>query len=167
VRFEIVDRFATTLEKFEKLLDDPSLYERLEKVMPGLERIEPLERVEDGATIRKKTRYTPNTDGKIPSFGRSVVKPSMLRWIEESTFHKAQHRFEYRIVPNLPEAWRDRFSSSGSYRLAQEGPSLVRKIEGEIVVRVPLLGRTVEKLLVREVTENFRAEAAAMAALLV
>jgi hypothetical protein len=167
MKFEIVDRFATTLEKFEKLLDDPSLYDKLQQAMPGIEKIEPLERADDGAIVRRKTRYTPNTDGKIPSFGRSVVKPSMLRWIEESAFHKAQHRFEYRILPNLPEGWRDRFSSSGSYWLTQEGSSVLRKIEGEIVVRVPLLGRTVEKLLVREVTENFRAEAAAMAGLLV
>ena len=91
---------------------------------------------------------------------------SMLRWIEESTYDKARHRFDYRILPNLPESWRDRFQSHGSYQLTQEGALVHRRIEGEIVVRVPLLGRTVEKLLVREVTENFRAEAEAMSAML-
>ena len=164
MKFEIVNRFRTTVADFERVLDDPQLYEKLR--LPAIEKIEPLERVDEGERVRRRVRYTPNTDGKIPSFGRSVVKPSMLRWIEESTYDKARHRFDYRILPNLPESWRDRFQSQGSYQLAQEGGEVVRRIEGEIVVRLPLLGRTVEKLLLREVTENFRAEAEAMSALL-
>lgn len=164
MKFEIVDRFPTTVASFERVLDDPQLYDKLR--LPGIEKIEPLERSEDGGRVRRRVRYTPNTDGKIPAFGRSVVKPSMLRWIEESTYDRARHRFDYRILPNLPESWRDRFESHGSYQLTQEGGEVVRRIEGEITVRVPLLGRTVEKLLVKEVTENFRAESAAMSALL-
>jgi hypothetical protein len=166
VKFQIDDRFDARLVEFEKLLDDPGLHARLQAAMPGLEKIEPLERVDDGASIRRRVRYTPRTDGKIPAFGRAVIKPSMLCWIEESSYDRARHRFEYRIQPNLPEAWRDRFSSSGSYQLSESDNALLRRIEGDVVVRVPLLGRTVEKLLVREVTENFRAEFAAMSALL-
>jgi hypothetical protein len=166
VKFVIEDRFNATLAEFERLLDDPSLHLRLAQAMPGLESIEPLERVDEGATVRRRVRYTPNTDGKIPSFGRHLVKPSMLRWIEESTFDKARHRFDYRILPNLPEAWRERFRSHGSYQLSEAAGAVLRRIEGEVVVLLPLLGRTVEKLLVREVGENFRAEAAAMTALL-
>jgi Protein of unknown function (DUF2505) len=164
VKFEIAHRFQTTIADFERVLDDPGLYDKLR--LPGIEKIEPLERVDEGGRIRRRVRYTPNTDGKIPSFGRSVVKPSMLRWIEESTYDKGRHRFDYRILPNLPDKWRDFFQSQGSYQLTQEGAEVHRVIEGEIVVRVPLLGRTVEKLLVKEVTANFRAEAEAMSALL-
>jgi hypothetical protein len=166
MKFELVHRFAATIADFERVLDDGGLYERLQQAMPAIEKIEPLERVDEGGRVRRRVRYTPNTDGKIPSFGRSVVKPSMLRWIEESTYDRARHRFDYRILPNLPESWRDRFQSQGSYELTQEGSEVLRRIEGEVVVRVPLLGRTVEKLLVKEVTENFRAEAEAMSAML-
>jgi hypothetical protein len=166
MKFQILDRFDGTLAEFERVLDDPKLHDRLAQAMPGLLRIEPLERVDEGERVRRRVRYTPNTDGKIPSFGRSVVKPSMLAWVEESTFDKTRHRFEYRILPNLPENWRDRFHSQGSYQLSQEGQKVLRRIEGEIVVRLPLLGGTVEKLLLRELKENFRAEADAMSAML-
>ncbi len=170
MKFHIDDHFDATLAEFERLLDDPTLHERLAAAMPGLEKIELLERVEDAATIRRRLRFTPNTDGKIPAFGRSVIKPSMLSWIEESNFDKQRHRFDYRIFPQLPESWRDRFESHGTYALSSvsEGASggVARRIEGEVVVRVPLLGRTVEKLLIREVTENFRAESLAMSAML-
>ena len=166
MKFQIDDRFSASLADFEKLLDDPALHDKLAQAMPGIERIEPLERVDEGQTIRRRVRYTPKTEGKIPAFGRGVVKSSMLRWIEESSYDKAAHKFDYRILPNLPESWRDRFSSHGSYQLMQSGSEVVRRIEGEIVVRVPLLGRTIEKMLVREVTENFRAESTAMSAML-
>jgi hypothetical protein len=166
VNFLIEDRFEATVAELEALLDDPAFPAELARAMPAVQAIEPLERRDDGERVHKRVQYTPNTDGKIPAFGRSVIKPSMLRWIEESTFHKAQHRYEYRILPNLPEAWRDRFDSHGSYQLVQAGAQVERRIEGEVVVRVPLLGRTVEKLLVREVTDNFRAEAACVRALL-
>jgi hypothetical protein len=166
MKFEIEDRFDATLAELERLLDDPSLYGHLERAMPGIEKIEPLERVDEGGRVRRRVRYTPRTEGKIPAFGRSVVKPSMLCWTEESTWDKARHRFDYRILPSLPEAWRDRFESHGSYQLTEREGHVLRRIDGEIVVRVPLLGRTVEKLLVREVTDNFRAELAAMSALL-
>jgi hypothetical protein len=168
VKFEIVDRFDGSLAAFEAVLNSADLHARLAVAMPGIESIEPLERVEDERCIRRRVRYTPRTEGKIPSFAMksSVVKPSMLRWIEESSYDKARHCFDYRILPNLPEIWRDRFQSQGRYQLAEDGGQVLRRIQGEIVVRVPLLGRTVEKLLVREVTENFHAEAAAMSALL-
>jgi hypothetical protein len=166
VKFQIDDRFDATLDEIERLLDDPGLHQRLAEAMPGIETIEPLERIDEPGRIRRRVQYTPNTEGKIPAFGRQVVKPSMLRWIEESTYDKAAHRYDYRILPNLPASWRDRFESHGRYQLTATGAQVLRRIEGEIVVHVPLLGRTVEKLLVREVTENFRAEFAAMSALL-
>jgi hypothetical protein len=161
-RFTVETEFAATLAEFEALLDSPELHARLERAMPGILKIEPLARDEDERAIRRRVRYQPNTDGKIPAFGRAVVKPSMLAWIEESTFDKALHRFEYRILPNLPEAWRDRFESRGSYQLAATAGGVKRRIEGEIHVRVPLVGGAVEKLLVKEVEANFRAESAAL-----
>jgi hypothetical protein len=165
MNFAIVDRFTATMAEMEGVLNSADFHARRAEAMPGLRSIEPLERVEDDATIRRRVRYVPNTDGKIPAFGK-LVTPAMLTWVEESTWDKARHRFDYRILPNLPAAWRDRFTSNGSYQLSQEGGELVRRIDGEILVRVPLFGGVVEKLLVREVTQNFRAEAAAMSAML-
>jgi Protein of unknown function (DUF2505) len=163
-KFAIDDRFDATVAEIEARLEDPSLYARLQAAMPGIRAIEPLTREDDGARVVKRVRYLPNVDGKIPSFGRAFVKPEMLSWIEESTYDKRAHRFDYRIVPNLPPAWRDRFDSRGSYVLAADGARATRRrIECEIHVRVPLFGGRIERMLRREVEANFRGEAAAMA----
>lgn len=164
-RFTIEDRFDATVEEFEALLNAADFYARLQAAMPGIHAIEPLARDEDEREVRRRVRYTPNVDGKIPAFGRAFVKPSMLSWIEESAYDKTAHRFRYRIVPNLPAAWRDRFDSHGEYTLRPSttgGGGLERRIDGEIHVRVPLFGRRVERMLRSEVEHNFRAEAAAL-----
>jgi hypothetical protein len=166
-RFSIEDRFDATVEEFEALLNHVEFYERLKAAMPGIQQIEPLARDEDEREIRRRVRYTPHVEGKIPAFGRAFVKPSMLSWIEESTYDKAAHRFRYRIVPNLPSAWRDRFDSHGEYTLRPStagSGGLERRIDGELHVRVPLFGRRVERMLRAEVETNFRAEAVALAA---
>ncbi len=163
-RFVVEDRFDATVAELIALLDDPALYERLQSAMPALERIQPLERTDEGDVVRKRVRYVPRTEGKIPAFGRAFVKPSMLSWIEESTFDRREARFTYRIVPNLPASWRDRFDTHGEYRLLDDGGRVLRRLEGEIHVRVPLFGGRVERMLRKEVETNFRAESQAIAA---
>jgi hypothetical protein len=163
VNYVIENQFATDVDAFLKVLDDPGLYPRLESSMPGLQRIEPLERTEDEREIRRRVRYTPRVEGKIPSFGRALVRPEMLSWVEESTLDKSARRIAYRILPNLPEAWRERFESRGTYDVVPSGRGILRRIAGEVHVRVPIFGRTVEKMLIKEVEENFRAEAGTLA----
>src|SRR5205823_463628 len=145
-RFTVENEFPVSVAAFEALLDSPELPARLVKAMPGVDAIEPLERHEDEREVRRRVRYRPNVDGKIPAFGRAVVKPSMLEWVEESVWDKAAHNYRYRIVPNLPEAWRDRFDSHGRYQLTATTRGVRRLIEGEIHVRVPLVGGLVEKM---------------------
>ncbi len=161
-RFTVENEFAASVAELEALLDSPALHERLQRAMPAIDAIEPLERLEDEREVRRRVRYRPNVDGKIPAFGRGVVKPEMLAWVEESVWDKAAHRYRYRIVPNLPAAWRDRFDSHGSYQLTATARGVHRLIEGEIHVRVPLVGGLVERMLVKEVEQNFRAEAEAL-----
>lgn len=161
-RFVIEDRFDATVAEFEALLNHGELHARLAAAMPALEKIEPLEREEDAREVRRRVRYTPNVAGKIPIFGRAFVKPSMLSWVEESSYDKEQHRFRYRIIPNLPVAWRDRFDSHGEYTLTARATGVTRRIECEIEVRVPLVGGKVERMLRAEVEHNFRAEARAL-----
>ncbi len=164
-RFTIEDRFAVSVEAFERLLlDDAALYPRLAAAMPGIRAIEPLEREEDERAVRRRVRYTPNVEGKIPAFGRAFVTPAMLSWVEESSYDKVERTFKFRIVPNLPAGWRDRFDSRGSYALTRgDDGGVVRRIACELRVQVPLFGGRIERMLRREVEENFRAEANAIA----
>jgi hypothetical protein len=164
LRFAIDHRFSTTLDRLESLLHEPTLYERMQRVLPGIERIELLDSEERDRVVRRRVRYTPRAEHKLPAFARGVISPDMLIWVEESTIYRDQHRIEYRVLPNLPLRWRDRFSSSGTFSFAPVDGGVTRHIEGEVVVRAPLLGRIVERMLVKEVTESFTAEAAELTA---
>lgn len=159
MRFAVEHRFATTLARFESLLDDPLLYDKLERELPGIDKIELLSSHETDGVVHRRVRYTPRADGKIPAFGRGLVTPEMLAWVEDSTFRRSLHRIDYRVEPNLPERWRDQFQSHGSFHLHEAAGEVIRRVEGEVIVRVALFGPIVERMLVNELKKGFSSDA--------
>jgi hypothetical protein len=164
MKFELVHLFATDLPTFEKALFHPDLPKSLEQIMAGVKVIEPLSSQDDGKKVVRRVRYVPSTE--VPSFARGKIKPEMLEWVEESTYDRERHRFEYRIVPNIPERWQDRFKSSGSYSLTETagpvgGPSVQvrRVIDGDVMIKVALIGGMAERYVIGQVKKNFDQEA--------
>jgi hypothetical protein len=162
-RFTVEHKLPGTLERLEALIADPQLYDRLAPALPGLERIELLFSEETEGRLHRRVRYTPRAHDRVPSFGRGLITAEMMIWVEESVFDRAAHRIDYRVTPNLPERWRDRFDSRGSFTFRQEPDGVVRRIDGEVVVRVPIVGVIAERLLVKEVRAGFDADAAVLA----
>lgn len=162
MRFTIEDTFATTLARFEALLDDPALYPRMARELPGIERIEVLASEERDGVLRRRVRYTPRAEGKIPAFARGRVSAEMLVFVEESAFFRAEHRIDYRVEPNLPPRWREHFASHGRFLLTAVPGGVMRRIEGEVQVRVPVVGRLVERILVDDLRQSFAADAAVL-----
>ena len=113
--------------------------------------------------MRRRVRYTPRAHDRVPSFGRGLVTPEMLIWVEESAYDRARQRIDYRVEPNLPERWRDRFDSRGAFTFREEAGGVVRRVDGEVTVRVPLVGVLAERVLVREVRAGFDADATVLA----
>lgn len=163
MRFSVEHTLPGTLARLEALIADPQLCQRLERALPGLERIELLSSEEASGVLRRRVRYTPRAHDRVPSFGRGLVTPEMLIWVEESAYDRARQRIDYRVEPNLPERWRDRFDSRGCFTFREAAGGLVRRVEGEVTVRVPLVGVLAERLLVREVRAGFEADAAVLA----
>jgi hypothetical protein len=164
MRFSLDHRFDCTVARMEALLEDPDLYPRMQRSLPGMERIELLSQEESDGVLRRRVRYTPRAEEKIPSFGRGIITPEMLIWTEHSAFHRAAHRIDYRIEPNLPGKWKDRFESTGSFLYRAAGHGVERTIEGEVIVHVPLLGKIVERMLVKELTHSFSIESEVLTA---
>ena len=163
MRFSVEHKLPGTLSRLEAIITDPQLYDRLARALPGLERIELLASEEMDGILRRRVRYTPRAHDRVPAFGRGLVTPEMLIWVEESAFDRAAGRIDYRVEPNLPARWRDRFDSRGCFTFRQEAGGIVRRVDGEVTVRVPVVGGLAERVLVKEAQAGFDADAAVLA----
>jgi hypothetical protein len=81
----------------------------------------------------------------------------MLTWHEDTRFVPKDHTIYWTITPLNPRA-RELLSSSGTWRLIPKGEGTQRIIDGEVVVKVPLVGRAVEAYLVGELKKNYEVE---------
>jgi hypothetical protein len=165
MRFEIEDTFAASRAELEALLEDPELYPRMARDLPGLERIELLAQDEADDVVRRRVRYTPaGVEARLPAAARGRLTAEMMVWVEESRFFRREHRLEYRVEPNLPDKWREKFTSHGEFTFAElDGGGVRRRIGGDVTVRMPLVGGLIERRLVQELRASFRAEAALLA----
>jgi hypothetical protein len=154
VRFAIEQRLRAPLEQVEAAFVDPAFLERLAE-LPKLGRPQLLEQHAEGDVVHQDVRYS--FAGDLNAAARRVVDPNRLSWIERSTLDRRTHRTAIEI---LPDNYADRLACSGSIQLRPEGDdSSVRIFEGELTVRVLLVGKKVESAIVSGMREHAELEA--------
>jgi hypothetical protein len=112
------------------------------------------ERTGDRVEMEVRFRFS----GAVSSAVRAVVDPKKMTWVTRSDIDLAAGRSRWTIVP---DHYPDRLSGSGTYVFAP-GPggaaSTVVTLDGELKVHVPLVGRTVERVIVSGLRSYFGAE---------
>ncbi len=101
--------------------------------------------------------------GSLSSAVRAVVDPQKMSWITQTEILLAEHRSSWVV---LPDHYPDRLSASGTYRFEEGdgGPeTTVVEVEGELKVRVPIVGRSVEKVIVNDLQAYIADEVAGIA----
>jgi hypothetical protein len=86
--------------------------------------------------------------GSISSAVRAVVDPAKMSWVTRTEVFIDEGRTNWVV---LPDHYPDRLSGTGTYRFSEgaKGPgSTVIKVEGDLKVHVPIVGRTVERVIV-------------------
>ncbi len=86
--------------------------------------------------------------GSVSPAVRRVVDPAKMTWITRTEIVPAEARSSWVV---LPDHYPDRLSASGTYRFDEGdgGPgSTDVEVEGELKVRVPIVGRSVERVIV-------------------
>jgi hypothetical protein len=107
----------------------------------------------DRVELEVRFRFT----GAVSSAVRAVVDPKKMTWVTRSDIDLGAGRSQWKIVP---DHYPDRLSGSGTYVFVA-GPgagSTVVTLDGELKVHVPLLGRTVERVIVSGLRSYFGAE---------
>ncbi len=153
MRFELEQVVAGPVEAVARVYTEPRFYELLGE-LPKLGRPEVLDRSEDGPVVRLAVRFW-FTGNLSPAVTR-VVDPARLSWVEESVHDLEQHTVTFHMKP---DNYADRLRFDGSSRFEPAGDGRTRRLaEGDVAVRVPLVGRAVEGAIVSGLREHLAAE---------
>jgi hypothetical protein len=154
VRFDFVQRLQAPLPVVEAAFVDPEFLQQL-AASPRLGRVELLDSTDDSDHVQQRIRYS--FAGDLSPAVKAVVDPARLTWVEDSTLDRGSHITTFTI---LPDNYARLLDASGSIRLEPDDHGgTVRRVEGNLSVHVPLVGRKVEAAIVSGLQENAEVEA--------
>jgi hypothetical protein len=158
VEFLIEQAYAADPDEVARAYTEPDLY-HLIGAMSSLGRPDVLgHAVEADGKVLLEVRY--RFAGELNAAARAALDPEKLSWVEHSTHEVARRHVDYRFVP---DHYGDRFRASGKCT-TRRGPhgGAVRTVEGSVRVKVPLVGRAVERAIVSGLREHLASETAAV-----
>ncbi len=162
MRFTTEQHFAAPVAAVLALFIDPDFYATLVG-LPKITTPEVIEHQVDGAKVHLalRQRYT----GDVPAAALAFIDPAKLGWVEHLDFDVDQATATSRLQP---DHYSDRFSCSGRYVFNPDGDDAhsIRRIDGDLKVRIPLVGGKVEGALVSGLREHSEAEQPLVAAAL-
>jgi len=122
---------------------EPSFYEGRAPV-DNISVIEVVNHQDNDTSLLIEVRF--KFTGSVSSAVRAVIDPDKMSWITRTEVLLEERRTTFVV---LADHYPDRLTSSGGYRFADgTGPDTSTiTVEGELKVHVPLVGRTVEKVI--------------------
>jgi hypothetical protein len=108
--------------------------------------VEVVSHEETGSRVHIQVRF--KFSGSVSGAVRAVIDPNKMSWITRTEVDLDELTTTFQV---LPDHYPDRLTSSGYFRFAPGGAgadSCVVTVDGEMKVHVPLVGRTVERVIV-------------------
>ena len=156
MQFDLTQRIEAATELVAAAFVDPDYYAEL-ATLPKLGAPEVLTIDGTGDRARLEIRY--RFAGDLSPAARAVLDPGKLTWVEVSDHDLQAFRFSFVLKP---DHYADRFSCRGRSRLDAPGDdtgATLRRTQGELKVRAPLVGGQVERAIVSGLQEHLEAEA--------
>ncbi len=158
VKFEYEQRWTANVDDVVDVYLDESFWTGLN----DLRRTSPptvldIERRADSAVVRLHWVLTVD----LPREAARFIDPEDVAWVEESIWDLSSLVARVSFQPDQAAGL---LRASATARLEEVGPDAVRSINGDLSVRIPLLGRKVERAIVEGVVEHLGEEAEAIAA---
>ena len=152
MRFRLDQRFSAPVEAVEAVFLDPRLLAEL-ATLPRLGRPELLSSTDDGDVVTRQISYA--FAGELSPAVTRVVDPDRLTWVEHSEYDRGAHRGVLRV---RPDHYADRLTGSATVTVEAAGAGSHRLVEGELRVRFPLVGGSVERAIVAGLRDHAAAE---------
>jgi len=142
-----------SLELFETHLNHPNLNKMLAK-MPAFRSRELVEQqtLKNGEILWK---FKVVAGGDVPPAVQRILSADMFTWWENSRFVPDEHCIYWEIEPLVGKG---KFEGKGTWQLFEEADGTSRVIEGEVSVKIPLIGKVAEAFIVNELKRNFEVE---------
>lgn len=144
---------SISLALFEKYLNHPKLNAHLQQ-MPAFRSRDMVEQ-QDLDNGDKLWKFKVVAGGNLPSSVKKIVSEEMFTWWETSRFIANEHCINWNIEPLFAK---EKFEGKGTWQLIKSGRGTKRIIEGEIVVKIPFVGKVVETFIVSELKRNYDIE---------
>ncbi len=121
--------------------------------------VEVVKHEDHGSRVLIEVRF--QFKGSVSSAVRAVIDPAKMSWITRTEVLVEEHRTMWKV---LPDHYPDRVSSSGQFVFAAgAGPeSATVRVEGELKVHMPIVGRTVERVIVTGLRSYLASEVATL-----
>ena len=159
MKFRLEQRLVAPPTEVQAAVVDPAYLERL-ATLPKLGSPELLSQERSGDRVVQRVRYV--FVGDLNSAVRKVVDPERLTWVEVSQVDLAALETAFRIEP---DHYASLLTAAGRIRIRDHGNGNTRRIlDGELSVKVPLVGGKVERAIVSGLEEHVAAEEAALRA---
>jgi len=154
VEFEVDQWFAASADQVMATFCDPDFYQRLGQ----LDRIHPpavVDHAVDGAQVHLAVRYRAAVD--LPGAARRFVRDDLLSWVEHSELDLGTGRGSFRIVP---DHYRHLLDARGRVSHDADRGGSVRRLTGSVRIRVPIVGRRAETVVIDGLREQVGAASA-------
>lgn len=134
--------------RFWQMFWDPE-YDRMLTEQTGLDRTDLWNRVE-GDVRTWRARYEPARE--LPAAAQKVLGASKLVYEQESRLEQTKGELQWAVEPMV---MRDRVTARGSMLVQPHPTGCERVVEGEISVRVLLVGGAIEKAVSSQLAEGY------------
>jgi len=152
MRFRIEQRLAAGVGRVEEALLDPAWYAAV-AASNAAWAPELIDVADDGATVGLRVRY--RFRGRLSPAATRVVDPAKLSWVEISNLDRSRHTLDLRIEP---DHYAGRLRFTGDVVLRPDGDATIRVLDGDVRVKVPLVGGPVEGAVVSGLREHAAVE---------
>jgi hypothetical protein len=154
VRFTLDQTLPAGVADVLDAFTDPDFLASL-ALLPKVGSPELLDQRRGGDLVQQRVRY--RFQGDLSSAVRRVLDAERLTWVDERTYDLSAATATFRIVPDHYEG---RLRCHGTERyLEADGDRTSRHVEGDITVRWPIVGGTVERAIVSGLHEHLDEEA--------
>lgn len=89
---------------------------------------------------------------ELPGFMASALGAKHLTYTQTNRLDRKANRLQWKVVPM---ALADKVTAEGTTVVTEQDGRSVREIEGEITVRIPLIGGRIEKAILQEVERSY------------